>query len=90
MINFFGMRISYRSNATAAIYDPILAHILLLLFASIFAPFFGLGWILGAYIAGRYLLWRHSEVRRPWLMMVAYILLVAVVYEVMFAYTLWA
>jgi len=89
IVNFFSMRVNYRKNPLGAIFDPIISHIILLALAVIFAPFFGLGWIVGAYVAGRFLGWRHPEVRRPWLSMLAYALLAACVYEALFTRTLW-
>jgi hypothetical protein len=89
LINFIAMRINYRKSFAGAIFDPIISHLILLVVTTIFAPFFGLGWILGAYVAGRFLQWRHPEMHRAWLSLLGYALAVACVYEGLYTRMLW-
>jgi hypothetical protein len=88
-LNLLLMKIKYRGKWVQAVGDPVIAHVLLLVFGSIFAPFLGLGWLVGAYVAGRFLVWRHTEAKRAWLMMVVYALLLASAYEAIFYGPLW-
>jgi hypothetical protein len=89
VLNLIGLKVGYRRDVLGAIYDPIIVHLCILAFATAFAPFLGLGWVFGAYVAGRFLKWRHPQAQRPWLIIVAYALLLGLVNEILFARILW-
>jgi len=89
IINFSLLKIKYTGSLAGALYDPVASHVCILVLATIFAPFLGLGWIAGAYAAGRYLKWRHPDVRWAWPAMLIYVLLTACAFEAIFIKPLW-
>lgn len=89
IINLSLLKIKYTGFIAGALYDPIVSHFCILVLATIFAPFLGLGWIVGAYAAGRYLKWRHPDVRWAWPAMLIYALLTACAFEAIFINPLW-
>jgi hypothetical protein len=88
-LNLLIMKINYSSEPSGALFEPAIAQLCILAMATIFAPFLGLGWIVGAYAAGRFIAWRHPAVRKPWLAMVLYAFIAATAYEAIFAGVLW-
>ncbi len=89
LINLAWMKIDYGGKWALAIIDPFVAQLLLLVFGSIFAPFLGLGWVVGAYVAGRYIARRKAGIRYAWLIMIAYALILGSIYEAIFYRPLW-
>ncbi len=89
IVNIFLLRIKYPNPLSGAIYDPVVSHIFILVFATILLPLFGLGWIAGAYLAGRYLHWRHPGAKYTWGAMLTYVLVTTAIFELVFANPLW-
>jgi len=89
IINILLLRIKYSGAFSGALYDPLISHICILVFATIFLPLFGLGWIAGAYLAGCYLHWRHPGAKYTWWAMLAYVMVTTAIFELIFANPLW-
>ncbi len=88
-VNALLLRISYRRRILNAILDALACQACILFIGTILSPFLGLGWIGGAYVAGRYLKRRYPRAGHAWLAMVIHALAVMIIYEFMFANPLW-